>query len=91
MSTGKLVVGVLAGVAVGAIIGVLFAPDKGSETRRKIVKKGSDSYDGMKDKLGDLANSISSKASGMRGDLEKIFEDGKAKSDGKIDSKSAIS
>ena len=36
MSTGKLVVGVLAGVAVGALVGMLFAPDKGSETRKKI-------------------------------------------------------
>ena len=40
MSTGKIVVGVLAGVAVGALLGVLFAPDKGSETRKKISKGG---------------------------------------------------
>jgi gas vesicle protein len=33
--------GLLAGAAVGIIVGILFAPDKGSETRRKIREKES--------------------------------------------------
>jgi gas vesicle protein len=39
-NTGKVVMGVLAGMAVGALLGVLFAPDKGSETRKKMAEKG---------------------------------------------------
>ena len=35
MSKGKLLLGVLAGVAAGALLGILMAPDKGSETRKK--------------------------------------------------------
>ncbi|HEY9168204.1 MAG TPA: YtxH domain-containing protein [Lutibacter sp.] len=39
MSSGKVVLGLLAGFATGAIAGLLFAPAKGSDTRKKIVKK----------------------------------------------------
>ena len=48
--TGKIVTAVAAGAAAGAILGVLFAPDKGSETRRKISDQGKIS-DGVKDKF----------------------------------------
>ena len=36
MSTGKVMLGILAGLAAGEALGILFAPDKGSETRKKI-------------------------------------------------------
>jgi gas vesicle protein len=42
MNAGRTILAVLAGVAAGAAIGVLFAPDKGSDTRKKISKKGED-------------------------------------------------
>lgn len=51
MSTGKILVGVLAGLAAGTLLGVLFAPDKGSETRKKISNKSSDAIDELKDKF----------------------------------------
>ena len=63
MSTGKKV---LAGAAVGAIVGVLFAPDKGSETRKKISTKTSDAVSGVKNKVAGVVDSISEK-----------FQDGK--------------
>ena len=43
MSVGKVVVtGVLAGIAVGTILAVLYAPQKGSKTRKQIMDKGND-------------------------------------------------
>ena len=58
-STGKIVAGVLAGLAVGAVLGLLFAPDKGANTRQKI----SDSMKGFGRELADQAEGfISDKA-----------------------------
>mgnify|MGYP003605584407 CR=1 FL=1 len=39
MKDKNLIIGLLGGVAVGAALGVLFAPAKGSETRKKLVTK----------------------------------------------------
>jgi gas vesicle protein len=38
-NTGKILIAALSGAAVGAIAGILFAPDKGSETRRRITDR----------------------------------------------------
>ena len=61
MNTGKVLLGVLAGVATGAMLGILFAPDKGSNTRKKISKKGEDYADAVKEKFDDFLDDISEK------------------------------
>jgi gas vesicle protein len=59
--SGKVFLGVLAGLAAGALLGVLFAPEKGSETRKKIIKKGEDYTEGIKDKFNDLIDELNQK------------------------------
>jgi gas vesicle protein len=61
MSTGKVFLGLLAGVAAGALIGVLFAPEKGCETRKKIAKKGKDYADDLTRKMNDFIEDMSQK------------------------------
>jgi gas vesicle protein len=58
INNGKLVGAVLLGAAIGGILGVLFAPDKGTETRKKILAKGGDLRDSIKDKFTGLMDNV---------------------------------
>lgn len=53
-NTGKMLGALLLGAAIGGALGILFAPDKGSETRRKISAKGENLTDAMKNSLNTL-------------------------------------
>lgn len=54
MSRARIIWGVLAGLAAGAVIGILFAPDKGSATRKNIIHKGETYVDNLKEKINGL-------------------------------------
>lgn len=56
-NTGKIVGALLVGAAVGAALGVLFAPNKGSETRKKIMAKGEDLGKDFKNKMDEMYES----------------------------------
>lgn len=51
----KIIAALLAGVAVGAVIGLLFAPENGEENREGIAEWFKDLYDSSKEKASDLA------------------------------------
>lgn len=55
MDSGKILLGFLSGAAVGIAVGILFAPHKGSVTRRKISKTAQDVKQNVTDKFKDLA------------------------------------
>jgi gas vesicle protein len=59
MNTINVTLGVFAGIAIGAIGGILFAPAKGSSTRRKITHLGEEYSDELKEKFDDLVGIIS--------------------------------
>lgn len=55
----KVVVALLAGLAAGAALGILFAPDKGSDTRDKLSQSLKDFGDSIKEKAADEINNLS--------------------------------
>lgn len=59
----------LGGAALGAAAGILFAPESGKETRRKLAKEGSRLADTLKEKLQEHGLNISNK------ELESISEE----------------
>ena len=61
MSSGKVLLGILAGTAAGALLGILFAPEKGSVTRKKISQKGEDYAEALKEKFNEFLDSITEK------------------------------
>ena len=70
MKSSKVALGVVGGIAVGALLGVLFAPEKGSKTRRKILDTGKEYADNLKEKFGDMYEDVSNK-------YENLLEDAK--------------
>jgi gas vesicle protein len=79
MSSGKVFLGVLAGLAAGALLGVLFAPDKGTVTRKKIMKKGDDYADELKEKFNDLLDDIAEKYDKAKENVEDFIDNEKTK------------
>ena len=54
MNASKVLIYVLGGVALGAVAGILFAPAKGTKTRKRIMKKGNNLKKDMKNKFEDV-------------------------------------
>jgi gas vesicle protein len=64
-NSSKILLGFIAGAAIGGALGILLAPDKGSETRRRMAEKGSDIGDSIagfgetvKEKLNDVVEGV---------------------------------
>ncbi len=79
--TGKLIGAILLGTAIGAVLGTIFAPDKGSETRKKILAKGDDLTDAIKDKITDLFDEAKKETGTMKDKANSLFEKGAARVD----------
>jgi gas vesicle protein len=59
MNSSKVCCGVIVGAAAGAVLGILFAPDKGSVTRKNISDKGGYYVKSVKDNFNEFLDSVS--------------------------------
>ncbi|RYY71491.1 MAG: YtxH domain-containing protein [Chitinophagaceae bacterium] len=77
MSNGKFLAGILLGAAAGAVLGVLFAPEKGTDTRKKISKKTGKLGDDLKAKFDEMSDSIKQKFDSIREDANDMMDKSK--------------
>jgi gas vesicle protein len=61
---------ILIGFTAGLLVGLLFAPAKGAETRETISRRGRD----LKDKFNDLVDAVADKFDSLKGDVEEMAE-----------------
>ena len=58
MRTINVLLGTIAGLSVGAVVSILFAPEKGSTTRKQIMEKSRDYVDKLKSTFNESFDSL---------------------------------
>ena len=61
-NTGQTLIALLTGAAIGAGIGILYAPDKGSKTRDKLSKEAKKAQKQLNKQIRETTSNLSSKA-----------------------------
>lgn len=69
------IAGLLVGAAVGAIGGLLFAPESGEETRKKLAEKSKDFADDIYDRFDDLKETLTNALEDVKQGTTDVLED----------------
>ncbi|MEI6766884.1 MAG: YtxH domain-containing protein [Bacteroidota bacterium] len=81
MKKGKVILSIagaaVCGVAACALLGVLFAPQKGLKTRKNISRKSEDLAEELKDKFNEFLDCVSCKCSDVKKSVSDFVEHGK--------------
>ncbi|MEP6794358.1 MAG: YtxH domain-containing protein [Saprospiraceae bacterium] len=80
MSTSKIVLGVIAGMAAGAVAGMLTAPDSGVNSRKKISQKSQKYVNDLQSKVNNFKNGFKSSIETVKDDVHMIADQAKSKS-----------
>lgn len=79
MKSGKVFLGILVGTTAGALMGMLFAPQKGADARKNIEKMGKEYSDTMKKKFDKSIDGITKKFNKVKLDVSEIAHNARAK------------
>ncbi len=81
MSKTNILISVVIGSFIGALLGVLYAPEKGEKTRKQIAQKSDEYGDLVKSEFDDFVKTMRKKYESALDDTENIISKGKAKAD----------
>ncbi|CDF79743.1 YtxH-like protein [Formosa agariphila KMM 3901] len=84
--SGNTVLGLLAGTAIGALFGILYAPDKGSKTRQRLSEEALAARDKMNSEAHDLKEKVSSSAHDLKEKVNSSLNTKKGTLDEQIES-----
>lgn len=79
MKTGKVLFGVIAAAAAGVVVGMLFAPAKGSVTRKRLIRKGNGYSNDMNDTLVEFSDTLSEEFDSIKKSAEDLVDKAKVK------------
>tara|TARA_R110002049_G_scaffold242357_1_gene416187 strand:+ start:28577 stop:28936 length:360 start_codon:yes stop_codon:yes gene_type:complete len=85
MNQGNNLLTVILGTAVGVGVGMLFAPDKGSVTRKKIADNANSAKDTLLTEAEKMKANIASKTSEIRDNVADSLATGKGTLDSQLD------
>ena len=71
-NTSKMLIALGAGLAIGGVLGILFAPDKGANTRHKIAENGKKLSDKFTRKVKLSKEKMEEKITKINGELEEL-------------------
>lgn len=74
-NTGQTLLALLTGAAIGAGIGILYAPDKGTNTRKKIEKSAKKAQKELQAKLNETKSNLSDKAYAAKQSFEEKLDE----------------
>jgi gas vesicle protein len=67
-------IGILAGTAIGALIGVLFAPEKGSVTRERLRSEAISAKESMEERLSELEEKVKETVANEKASLDEKMD-----------------
>lgn len=83
---GKALIALLTGAAIGAGMGILFAPEKGKKTRKKIKRKVDDTSHEISARVSKATDELSKTAEKKKRDFDRNLDDAVSAMSSKADS-----
>lgn len=68
--SSNTILGILAGTAIGAVAGILFAPDKGTNTRKKLVEQSNQLMEDVSEKSSEIKQQVTGVMAAKQESLE---------------------